>query len=58
MVFQTTLIKIVDIVFFVDKFIYMFKIFVLMPFSFLEFLLFLNMLLYYVRSFLCEVVII
>jgi hypothetical protein len=47
-----SLIKIVDIDFFVDKFIYMFKIFILISFSFFEFLLFLNVLLYYVRSFL------
>jgi hypothetical protein len=44
-----------DIDFFVDKFIYMFKICIFMSFSFLEYLLFINVL-YYVRSFLCEVV--
>jgi hypothetical protein len=43
--------KLVDIDIFVDKFVYMFKIFILMSFSFLDFLLFLNVLLYYVRSF-------
>jgi hypothetical protein len=37
---------------FVDKFIYTFKIFILMSFSFLDYLILLNVLLYCVRSFL------
>jgi hypothetical protein len=45
-----TLIKTDVIDFFVDKCTYMFKIHILLSFFFLEFLLFLNVLLYYVKS--------